>query len=79
MGDRWATLDKTRQDEGALYMREWQTELTYRIRSGNERWPAVTLGIGASIETRVRYQDSEEGTLDLRLGDAFFGSVRLSW
>lgn len=79
MGDRWATLDKTQQVESALYMREWRTELTYRIRAGDERWPAVILGIGASIETRVRYRDFEEGTLDLRLGDAFFGSIRLSW
>lgn len=79
MGDRWATLDKAQATKSTLYLREWRTELTYRIRPGDERWPAVILGIGASIDTRVRYRDFEEGTLDTRLGDALFGSIRLSW
>ncbi|MFL1454962.1 hypothetical protein ACJO5Y_10995 [Marinobacter sp. GN3S48] len=78
-GDRWATLDPAREVESALYLREWRTELTYRIRSGERLWPAVVLGIGASVDTRVRYRDQDAGTLDLRLGDALFGSVRLGW
>lgn len=78
-GDRWATLDKAREVESALYLREWRTELTYRIGSGEGLWPAVILGIGASVDTRVRYQDLETGTLDLRLDDTLLGSIRLSW
>lgn len=78
-GDRWATLDKAREVESALYLREWRTELTYRIDSGEGLWPAVILGIGASVDTRVRYRDLEAGTLDLRLGDALLGSVRFGW
>lgn len=78
-GDRWATLDKAREVESALYLREWRTELTYRIDSGEGLWPAVVLGIGASVDTRVRYRDLEAGTLDLRLGDALLGSVRFGW
>lgn len=78
-GDRWATLDPDREVEGALYLREWRTELTYRIGSGRKLWPAVVLGIGASVDTRVRYRDLESGTVDLRLGDALLGSVRLDW
>ncbi|PXX89575.1 hypothetical protein DIT71_13685 [Marinobacter vulgaris] len=78
-GDRWATLDGAREVEGALYLREWRAELTYRIRSAENLWPAVVLGLGASVDTRVRYQDLESGTLDLRLGDALLGSIRLGW
>ncbi len=78
-GDRWATLDQTQEVESALYLREWRAELTYRISSGDELWPAVVLGIGASIDTRVRYRDQEAGTLDQRLGDALLGSIRLGW
>lgn len=78
-GDRWATLDSTREVEGALYLREWRTKLTYRINSGNALWPAVVLGIGASVDTRVQYQDLVAGTVDQRLGDALLGSIRLDW
>lgn len=78
-GDRWATLDKAREVESALYLREWRTELTYRINSGEGLWPAVILGLGASLDTRIRYRDLGAGTLDLRLGDALLGSVRLGW
>ncbi|WP_297791280.1 hypothetical protein [uncultured Marinobacter sp.] len=78
-GDRWATLDKAREVESALYLREWRTELTYRIGSGRQWWPSVVLGIGASVDTRVRYRDLDAGTLDLRLGDALFGTIRLVW
>lgn len=48
-GDRWATLDKTREVESALYLREWRTELEYRAYDGRGAWPAVTLGVGASV------------------------------
>lgn len=78
-GDRWATLDQAREVKSALYLREWRAELTYRISSGDELWPAVILGLGASVDTRVRYRDLEAGTLDLRLGDALLGSIRLGW
>ncbi len=78
-GDRWATLDPAREVESALYLREWRAELTYRISSGDELWPAVVLGVGASVDTRVRYRDLEAGTLDKRLGDALLGSIKLGW
>lgn len=78
-GDRWATLDQTREVESALYLRGWRTELTYQINAGGGSWPAVVLGLGASVDTRVRYQDLGAGTLDQRLGDALLGSVRLNW
>lgn len=78
-GDRWATLDPAREVEGALYLREWRTELTYRMGSGEGSWPTVVLGLGASVDTRVRYRDLESGTLDQRLGDALLGSIRLGW
>ncbi|WP_417531181.1 hypothetical protein [Marinobacter lipolyticus] len=79
VGDRWATLDEAREVENALYLREWRAELTYRISSGKELWPAVVLGLGASVDTRVQYRDLDAGTLDLRLGDALLGSMRLNW
>lgn len=79
VGDRWATLDEAREVESALYLREWRAELTYRINSGKALWPAVVLGLGASVDTRVRYRDLDAGTLDLRLGDALLGSIRLNW
>ncbi len=79
MGDRWATLDKAREVESALYLREWRAELTYRISSGGGLWPAVVLGLGASVDTRVRYSDLQAGTLDQRLGDALLGSIKLDW
>ncbi|MDF0748623.1 hypothetical protein NLU14_00110 [Marinobacter sp. 71-i] len=78
-GDRWATLDAAREVEGALYLREWRAELTYRINTRERLWPEVVLGIGMSVGTRVRYRDLEAGTQDLRLGDALLGSVRLNW
>ncbi|MBL3555241.1 hypothetical protein [Marinobacter sp. JB05H06] len=78
-GDRWATLDSARQVESALYLQEWRAELTYRIRRARRFWPSVVVGIGASVDTRVQYQDLEAGTLDLRLGDALFGTIRLGW
>lgn len=78
-GDRWATLDKSREVESALYLREWRAELSYRLGFGNDSWPAVVLGLGASIDTRVRYQDLDAGTRDIRLGDRIFGRVMLSW
>lgn len=78
-GDRWATLDPARDVESALYLRGWKTELTYRINSGGGSWPAVVLGLGASVDTRVRYRDLEAGPLDQRLGDALLGSIRLDW
>jgi len=78
-GDRWATLDNAREVESALYLQEWRTELTYRIHQGNESWPTVVLGIGASLDTRVQYKDLNTGTEDLSLGDALFGSLRLDW
>lgn len=78
-GDRWATFDQTREVEGALYLREWRTELTYRITSGDSVWPAVVLGMGASLDTHARYQDLELGTVDKSLGDALLGSIRLDW
>lgn len=78
-GDRWATLDQAREIESALYLREWRTELTYRLNTGSGTWPAVVLGIGASVDTRVRYRDLTKGTLDLHLGNAILGSIRLGW
>ncbi|MEP1217419.1 MAG: hypothetical protein ABJM11_02395 [Marinobacter sp.] len=78
-GDRWATLDHARNVENALYLREWRVELTYRLRAAGQLWPSVVLGIGASVDTRVRYQDLEAGTQDQRLGDTLFGSVKLGW
>lgn len=78
-GDRWATLDREREIESALYLREWRAELTYRIKMGGQWWPSVVAGVGASVDTRVRYQDLEAGTLDQRLGDALFGTIRLGW
>lgn len=78
-GDRWATLDKAREVESALYLREWRTELNYQIHDGEGSWPAVVVGIGASVDTRVRYEDLDTGTVDLRLGDALLGSLRLDW
>jgi hypothetical protein len=78
-GDRWATLDKDREVESALYLREWRTELSYRVYDGKGSWPAVVLGIGASIDTRVRYQDLNTGTVDLSLGEALLASLRLDW
>lgn len=78
-GDRWATLDSARQLEGTLYLNEWRAELTYRLNSGGRLWPAVILGIGASLDTRVRYEDVERGTVDPDLGNAALGSIRLEW
>ncbi|NMT64389.1 hypothetical protein [Marinobacter orientalis] len=78
-GDRWATLDGAREIKSTLYLREWRAELTYRVRSAGKFWPAVVLGLGASIDTRVRYRDLVAGTLDQRLGDALLGSIRLGW
>jgi hypothetical protein len=78
-GDRWATLDKSREVESALYLREWRAELSYRLDFGHDSWPAVVLGFGASVDTRVRYQDLDAGTRDIRLGDSVFGRVMLSW
>jgi len=78
-GDRWATLDQARAVESALYLREWRAELSYRVSSGEGSGPAMVLGIGASVDTRVRYRDLQAGTLDLRLGDALVGSIRLGW
>lgn len=78
-GDRWATLDQTREVESALYLREWRTELEYRAYDGSRAWPAVTLGVGASVDTRVRHKDLNTGTVDLKLGDALLASLRLDW
>ncbi|QTN43377.1 hypothetical protein [Marinobacter salsuginis] len=78
-GDRWATLDQNREVESALYLREWRTELEYRAYDGRRAWPAVTLGVGASVNTRVRYKDLNTGTADLKLDDALLASVRLDW
>lgn len=78
-GDRWATLDKAREVESALYLREWRTELTYRVHDGGGSWPAVVVGIGASVDTRVRYEDLDTGTVDLSLSEALLASLRLDW
>lgn len=78
-GDRWATLDEAREVEGALYLREWRAELTYRVRPAEGLWPSVVLGVGASVDTRVQYRDLATGTRDQRLGDALLGSLRLGW
>jgi len=78
-GDRWATLDQTREVESALYLREWRTELEYRAYDGRRAWPAVILGVGASVDTRVRHKDLNTGTVDLKLGDALLASLRLDW
>lgn len=78
-GDRWATLDATRAIEGALYLNEWRAELSYRMGSGRGLWPAVVVGIGASVDTRLQYRDLNVGTVDQRLGDALFGSIRLTF
>ncbi|MDL0433571.1 hypothetical protein QPM17_20720 [Marinobacter sp. TBZ242] len=78
-GDRWATLDQDQEVEGALYLREWRAELTYRIRSAEEQSPEMVVGLGASVDTRVRYRDLEAGTVDRRLGDALLGTIRLNW
>ena len=78
-GDRWATLDKDREVESALYLREWRTQLTYRLHQGGQSWPTIVLGIGASLATRVQYKDLNTGTEDLSLGDALLASLRLDW
>lgn len=78
VGDRWATLDKAREVESALYLREWQAEVSYRLATGNT-WPDVILGLGASIDTRVQYQDLDAGTRDLGLGETLQGSLSLQW
>jgi len=78
-GDRWATLDKARELEGALYLQEWRTELTYRVYDGRGSWPAVVLGIGASVGTRVQYEDLDTGTVDQNLGNTLLASLRLDW
>lgn len=39
----------------------------------------LTVGIGVSFDTRVQYEDLNTGTIDLSLGDALLGSLRLDW
>ena len=79
VGDRWATLDKAREVESALYLREWRAEVTYRLGRGDGSWPEVVLGLGASVDTRVRYRDLNTGIRDLHLGETLLGSLTLSW
>lgn len=79
VGDRWATLDRAREVESALYLREWQAEVRYRVLAGADAWPDLVLGLGASVDTRVRYRDLDTGTRDLHLGETLLGSITLHW
>jgi|TARA_B100000519_G_scaffold169800_1_gene155213 hypothetical protein len=72
-------MDKDREVESALYLREWRTQLTYRLHQGGQSWPTIALGLGASLATRVQYKDLNTGTEDLSLGDALLASLRLDW
>ena len=78
-GDRWATLDGDRAIESSLYLREWHAELTHRLGDFRPGLPDIEFGLGASIESRVRYRDLQQGMVDRRLGNAIYGSMRLNW
>ncbi len=78
VGDRWAALDRERERESRIYLREWRLEGQYRI-AVQSPLPDPALVLGLSLDTRVEYLDEELGTRDLRLGDAIFAGLRLNW
>lgn len=78
-GDRWATLDQDARVESALYLQEWRAELTYRISAARHWRPNVTMGLGLSMDTRVRYQDLNVGTVHVNLAETLFGTIRIHW
>lgn len=70
-GEKWATLDGDRERESAFYLEEWRLEAGWRFSAG-AGW---RLALGASIDTRVIYDDLQAGEQNTDLATAAYVAV----
>ncbi|TDT37056.1 hypothetical protein DES49_3008 [Halospina denitrificans] len=78
LGDKWGALNADRDFKSAIYLEEWQLVLSRRFPVFNQGW-FVKLGLGMSLDTRVRYREKDRREVRRDLGNAGFGLVQLQW
>ena len=71
-------LDAERDFRSAIYLEEWQLVLSRRFPVFNRGW-FLKLGLGMSLDTRVRYRETDRQEVRRNLGNAGFGLVQLRW
>lgn len=77
-GEKWGTLDSTRQVTDKLYLQEWRLGGRYRL-SLRAADLALVVGAGMSLHTRVQYLDLDAGVASERLEDRLYLSLGLRW
>ncbi|MDX1588513.1 MAG: hypothetical protein R3296_06210 [Oleiphilaceae bacterium] len=78
VGHRWSVLDRDRRLDSKVYRYEWQLSADYRLRDPRQAGPGVTLGVGSSFATRLRYRDLAQGQKTRQLSSAVFVRLRIS-
>lgn len=78
VGSRWSVLDRDRRVETHVYLYEWQVSADYHLRQAYQRGPEVTLGVGSSFATRLRYRDRTQGRKTRQLSSAVFVRLKVS-
>lgn len=78
LGDKWGALNAERDFRSAIYLEEWQLVLSRRFRLASSGW-FLELGVGMSLDTRVRYREGDRREVHRDLGNAGFGLVQVGW
>lgn len=78
LGDKWGALNEERDFKSAIYLEEWQLVLSRRVPLFRGGW-FLDLGLGMSLDTRVRYRETDRREVRRDFGEAAFGLVQLRW
>lgn len=78
VGDKWGALNAERDFRSAIYLEEWQLVLSRRFPAFAGGW-FLELGLGVSLDTRVRYREADRRQVRRDFGNSGFGLVQLRW
>ena len=78
LGDKWGALNAGRDFRSAIYLEEWQLVASRRFRLLRSGW-FLELGLGMSLDTRVRYRETDRREVRRDFGNSAFGLVQLRW
>lgn len=74
-GEKWGALDKERDIQSAIYLREWR--VSSRLHIWRQSGMSAYAELGMGFNTRLEYLDLSSGWRDKRLDDSVFVALGL--